>query len=235
MQYELRFYYIEKGRMADIEARMRDGLPPLLNKHGINVVGRWSVLAGPQCSMFIYLMAWKDNTERDTNWGGFYNDPEWWALRAETNAGTELVEYYDIHLLSPAISWLNHAEKNGLPALGALHELIVQPIANGQPKAAQEYLENTAFPTLIKHGGDILGSFVPQSGMNMPGIVSIISWPSFEARLAGWKAYWADEAIQTALKQQREQLGKYLLGRSDIYLLEPASFAPIHPSLGRIK
>ena len=235
MQYELRFYYIEKGRMDDVAGRMRDGLPPLLDKHGINVVGRWNVLAGPQCDMFIYLMAWKDNNERETNWGGFYNDPDWWKLRADTNAGTELVEYYDIHLLSPAISWLNHVEKNGLPEIGPLHELLVQPIANGQPKAAQEYLEHTAFPALKKQGAELLASFVPQSGMNMPGIVSFISWPSFEARLNGWKAYWADESIKAALKQQHADLGKYLLGRSDVYLLEPASYAAPHPSLGLVK
>lgn len=235
MQYELRFYYIEKGRTNDIEARMRDGLPPLLDKHGINVVGRWNVLAGPQCSMFIYLMAWKDNAEREANWGGFYTDPDWWALRAETNAGTELVEFYDIHLLSPAISWLNHVEKYGNPEIGALHDLIVQPIANGQPKAAQDYLEHTVFPTLKKHGGEILASFVPQSGMNMPGIVSFISWPDFATRLQGWKAYWEDEAIQNALKSQQKELGKYLLGRSDIYLLEPVNFAQVHPSLGLVK
>ncbi|WP_263143651.1 NIPSNAP family protein [Pseudomonas sp. RIT-PI-AD] len=232
MQYELRFYYVEPGRMHDLDARMRDGLPPLLEKHGINVVGRWHALAGRATPLFIYLMAWKDDREREAHWGGFYNDPDWWALRAQTNAGSELVQHYDIQLMVPSPSWLDALQKGPAAAPGAIHELIVQPIANGQPKAAHDYLRDIALPALRRHGGSLLGSFTPQAGSHMPGLVSLIAWKDFAARQAGWEAYWQDPAIQAAHQAQRDTLGRSLLGRADTYLLQPVPYAEVHPTLG---
>ncbi|MEN0105929.1 MAG: NIPSNAP family protein [Pseudomonas sp.] len=232
MQYELRYYHVEPGRMHDLDARMRDGLPPLLDRHGINVVGRWHVLAGRGTPMFVYLMAWKDNTERETNWGGFYADPEWWALRASTNAGSELVQHYDISLLSPSPAWTEFRKTQGDIQVGAVHELIVQPIANGQPKAAHEYVAQTALPVLAAHGGTLLGSFNLIAGQNMPGLVTLLSWHDSAAREAGWAAYWNDPQIQQAHAAQRQSLGRSLLGRADSYLLQPTPYAPVAPLLG---
>lgn len=232
MQYELRYYYVEPGRMHDLDARMRDGLPPLLEKHGIKVVGRWHALAGRGTPLFIYLMAWQDNTERDNNWGGFYADPDWWALRAETNAGSELVQHYDISLLSPSPAWTEYLKQSPIPAVGTLHELIVQPIANGQPKAAHEFLANIAYPALARHGASVLGSFNLIAGQHMPGLVSLLSWPDFAAREAGLAAYWNDPLIQQAHASQRDSLGRSLLGRADTYLLRPTPYAAVDPLLG---
>ncbi|WP_296258892.1 MULTISPECIES: NIPSNAP family protein [unclassified Pseudomonas] len=232
MQYELRYYHVEPGRMHDLDARMRDGLPPLLHKHGIRVVGRWHAIAGRGTPLFIYLMAWKDNTERETHWNGFYADPDWWALRAETNGGSELVQHYDISLLTPSPAWLEHRQHGPAPQVGALHELIVQPIANGQPKAAHAYLAQTALPVLNELGASLLGSFNLVAGQYMPGLVSLLSWPDFATREAGWQAYWSDARIQQAHAEQRRSLGRSLLGRADTWLLRPTPYADVDPSLG---
>lgn len=235
MQYELRFYHVEPGRMHDLDARMRDGLPPLLDRHGIHVVGRWHAIAGQGTPLFIYLMAWKDNTERETNWGGFYQDPDWWALRAATNAGSELVQHYDISLLTPSPAWAAHLASQPAGEVGALHELIIQPIANGQPKAAHDYLANTALPVLASLGGSLLGSFNLMAGQHMPGLVSLLSWPDFATREAGWAAYWQDALIQKAHSEQRQALGRSLLGRADTYLLRPTPYAAVDSRLGYVE
>lgn len=232
MQYELRYYFVEPGRMHDLDARMRDGLPPLLARHGINVVGRWHAIAGRGTPLFIYLMAWQDNAEREANWGGFYTDPDWWALRASTNAGSELVQHYDISLLSPSPAWTEYRKVQGGVNVGGLHELIVQPIANGQPKAAHDYLAQTALPVLARHGGTLLGSFNLIAGQHMPGLVTLLSWRDHAEREAGWDAYWQDPAIQQAHAAQRETLGRSLLGRADTYLLRPTPYAAVDPLLG---
>jgi hypothetical protein len=53
MIYELRLYSVAPGRMADVHTRFNDHFPALFRKHGVNLVGRWHAVAGPDAPRFV--------------------------------------------------------------------------------------------------------------------------------------------------------------------------------------
>src|SRR5271154_4489481 len=125
MIFEMRQYLIDRGRMNDNHARMRDHLPALLEKHGVRVVGRWSALSGPRMPLFCYIMEWRDLAEREARWGAFYADPEWPRIRAATNAGSELVEGQELVFLQPHPAF-EHDDSDLSRRVGGIHQIVTQ-------------------------------------------------------------------------------------------------------------
>jgi hypothetical protein len=46
MIHELRVYQAVPGQMAKLQARFKDQLPPICEKHGIHAIGFWTTLVG---------------------------------------------------------------------------------------------------------------------------------------------------------------------------------------------
>jgi hypothetical protein len=46
MIHELRMYQAVPGQMAKLQARFRDQLPPIWEKHGIRSMGYWTTVVG---------------------------------------------------------------------------------------------------------------------------------------------------------------------------------------------
>lgn len=221
MHYELRLYEVVQGRMADMHARMRDHLATLFTKHGVNVAGRWSALAGPRLPLFVYLMAFPDWNARETAWAGFYGDPEWPRVRALTNAGSEMVGQYDILMLKPAPSW-----KAGKPGpVGGLHELRIERAAIGQADRVHGFISGRRTPLLEEQGARVLGVFDIACGVNIPAIATFLAWPDEQAQKRGWAAYERNSAVKESLLSGMQAAGRPLLDRSEVYLLQPAEYA----------
>jgi len=232
MIYELRFYSVATGRIADVHARFRDHLPALFERHDLNCVGRWTECAGPSMPRFVYLLAHRDHAHRDASWGSFYADPEWSRVRAETNAGHEMVQRYDLFFLKPNPVWQPFAQSDD-GAVGGVHELILQHVTPGHAAAANEFLSSTYLPLVRATGGRVLGVFDMVSGVRMPQVVSFFAWGSAAARHAAHQAIQADAGLTAALNAQRGKLGEAFFGRSEVALLEPAEYALPRASLGR--
>jgi hypothetical protein len=221
MHYELRLYEVVQGRMADMHARMRDHLSALFARHGVNVAGRWSALSGPRLPLFVYLMAWRDWNARETAWGGFYSDPEWPRVRAQTNAGSEMVGQYDILMLKPAVSW-----KSGKPGpVGGLHELRIERVAIGQAERVHDFISGKRIPVLEDQGARVLGVFDIACGVQIPAVATFLAWPDEQAQKRGWAAYERSNAVKESLVSGLRAAGRPLLDRSEVYLLEPAEYA----------
>jgi hypothetical protein len=122
--YELRSYRVADGRM-DEELRRAldcilapaDGGRGLFDRYGIpRPIGLWRALSGPHHPSAIFLYGWKSLAERAHSFETFYADPEWQALRASTNDGSEIVDCMDdLLLLGPAPA--------GLPS-DAIYEFV---------------------------------------------------------------------------------------------------------------
>jgi hypothetical protein len=84
MIYELRIYTTVPGRMAALQARFRDHTLRIWERHGIKTVGFWTTLVGPDNNDLIYMIVWESLAERETKFTAFQSDPEWLAVRAET-------------------------------------------------------------------------------------------------------------------------------------------------------
>lgn len=231
MIYELRLYSVAPGRMADVHDRFARHLPALFARHGVNLVGRWSAVAGPDAPRFAYLLAYRDYAHREAVWAGFYQDDDWWRIRRETNAGHEMVERHDLFFLKPNAAW-ELADAPDAPVAG-LHELVQQEVAPGRNADANAFLKETYLPLLREAGAQILGVFDMAAGSGMQKIVLLYAWPDAATWHAGRRKIETDPALRTALETQRKECGTTFFLRSEVNLLDPAPGAVIRAGLGR--
>lgn len=231
MIYELRLYSVAPGRMADVHERFGTHLPALFQRHGVDCVGRWSALAGPDTPRFAYLMAYRDYAHREAVWASFYQDAEWWRIRAETNAGHEMVERHDLFFLKPNAAWQPAATPEA-PVSG-LFELVQQQIAPGRNADANTFLQEIYLPLLREAGAQVLGVFDMAAGSGMQKIVLLHAWPDAAAWHAGRRRLAEHPRLREALAAQRRSAGTTFFLRSEVNLLEPAPGAVIRAGLGR--
>lgn len=232
MIYELRLYTVAPGRLPDVHSRFADHLPPLFERHGVECVGRWSALAGPDAPRFVYLLAYRDYAHREAVWGGFYVDEDWWRVRAETNAGSEMVLRHDLYFLKPSPVWTQSAA-GGEAAVGGLHELVLQEFAAGQGAGANKFLQDNWLPAMRNAGAKVLGVFDMAAGAGMQKAVIVLAWPDAATWHAGRKAIENSTELGNELARQRQDTGTTAIGRAEVNLLDPAPGA-VRADLGRV-
>jgi len=232
MIFEMRFYSVTNGRTAHANARFANQLPELFARHDVQCAGAWNALAGANTPRFAYLLAYRDFAHREAAWAGFYADPQWARIRAETNAGHEMIENHDLFFLKANAAWKPDAAAPK-PAAGEVHEIVLQQIAPGQNPAVAEFLGGTWLPALRQAGGRNLGLFDMASGCGMPQLVIFNAWPDAAAWHRGRVAMDDSAPLRQAYTAQREKIGQPLFGRAEVNLLGPVAGVPIHPTLGR--
>ena len=98
--YELRIYHLNEGKQAMIVDRFRGKERPLLERHGMHAVAFWTPTDEPLAGRtFVYILRHKSRAQADANWAGFKADPEWVALKAETEKDGPFVKQYDLTFL----------------------------------------------------------------------------------------------------------------------------------------
>jgi hypothetical protein len=229
MLYELRIYAIPHGRMPDIHARMLGAVPPLFRHHGIRPVDHWTVAAGPNAPSFIYVIAWTDAAEREARWASFYADERWRRMRADTNDGAELVETYALLLMKPNRNWAAPFLIADARSPGAVHDMALCDVAIGRNAEVADYLFTEVLPIFARQGAQVLAVLDTIAGPVVPAVAIWLAWRNYAARAAGWAAYHGAKTLRTASEAQSSRFGRPLLGRSDVYLLEPAGDAPHSP------
>lgn len=231
MLYELRLYTVVPGRLEDNHDRFRDHLPRLAARHGIAQIGRWSATAGPNTPMFVYMMAYDDMGQRERQWDAFYQDDEWWQVRAATNAGEQMVERFDLFFLRPNPAWQVIPRAPDERSAG-VHELIFAEVALGHNAEANSFLKDVYLPVVQREGGDILmvADFI--SGCHLPRLAMMIAWPDGNRREAARRAIDSDPAVRAAQRTERQSIGRTSLGRTDVHVLEPTAFNLPLASLG---
>ena len=101
MLYELRIYDCVPGRLPDLLQRFDTITLKLWEKHGIKQAGFWTTLIGESNQRLYYLLAWNSLAEREQKWGAFFNDPDWQAARARTEANGPIVSQVSNEILQP--------------------------------------------------------------------------------------------------------------------------------------
>jgi len=91
MIYEERRYRIAPGKMPDILRRFEDHALRLFDKHGIRLVGFWTPVIGPSLNEICYLVSFDTADEMQRAWAAVAADPEWIAIKAETERDGPLV------------------------------------------------------------------------------------------------------------------------------------------------
>jgi hypothetical protein len=99
--YELRTYDTVPGKLPAVNARFQHQVLPLFAKHGITPIGFWTCAIGPSANTLRYILAWDDLAAREQIWNGFASDPDWLAIRAETEKDGPLIERAENMILTP--------------------------------------------------------------------------------------------------------------------------------------
>ena len=234
MIHELRFYSVTNGRMADANRRFTHYFPSFFPRHGVRCVAAWNALAGPGAPRFVYLLAYADFAEREAVWASFYADPEWARIRAETNAGHEMIERHDLMFLKPNAAWQSDSKTNSPEMVaGELHEMVVQQIAPGQNAGVNAFLSSTYLPQLLDAGARSLGIFDMASGGGMPQLVLLHAWRDAAAWYRGRLSMDTAVPLDEAFTAQRQKLGQPFFGRAEVNLLAPVPGVAFDRSLGR--
>lgn len=101
--FELRTYYTNDGKLADLHKRFRDHTCQLLKKHGAELIGFWT----PQDekdgkgSKLVYLVAFPSREAAKKTWKAFGDDPKWKKVYAESHKNGVLVKKVESVYLDP--------------------------------------------------------------------------------------------------------------------------------------
>jgi hypothetical protein len=102
MIYELRIYHTLPGRLADLNARFVNHTLKLWeDKYKFRPVGFWTPLIGDSNVDLYYILEWDSLADREKKWNAFVSDPEWLAMRAETEKDGQLVSHITNLMLTP--------------------------------------------------------------------------------------------------------------------------------------
>lgn len=101
MIVEMRVYYCEPTRLPALLERFRGITLGFFEKHGIEQIGFWTTLIGPDNHSLIYLLKWEDMAHREKVWNAFQADPEWTERRNATEAERPIVKRVECSFLAP--------------------------------------------------------------------------------------------------------------------------------------
>ena len=101
MIYELRIYHAIAGKLPALNARFKNHTLKMWGKFGIRQVGFWTPLIGDNNNDLYYILEWKDLAEREQKWNAFVANPDWLAIRAETEKDGPLVTHISNLILAP--------------------------------------------------------------------------------------------------------------------------------------
>jgi hypothetical protein len=97
--YELRTYVTEPGRMDVLLDRFRSHTVALFARHGMTSIGYW--VAAKDRDTLVYLLAHDDPRAAAESWKAFRADPEWHAVKAESEKDGPIVRSVTSTLLEP--------------------------------------------------------------------------------------------------------------------------------------
>lgn len=103
MIYEQRVYQCVPGRLPNLLNRFETKTLKVFERLGIRPVGFWTTMIGDSNQEVTYLLAWESMAEKEQVWATLLSDPEWLAIRAETEKDGPIVANAKSSLLQPTI------------------------------------------------------------------------------------------------------------------------------------
>ena len=102
MVYELRKYYVNPGKEADIHKRFREHTMAIFEKHGMKNIGYFTPTEKKEGDPeLVYIVAHASREQAKENWKAFGADPEWQAVQKESEANGKIVVKVESTFLTP--------------------------------------------------------------------------------------------------------------------------------------
>jgi hypothetical protein len=94
--YELRTYHLNEGKEALILARFRTKERAIFARCGMHGVAYWTPTEEPLAGRtLVYMLRHKSREAAKESWAKFQADPEWVALKAETEKDGTFVKLHE--------------------------------------------------------------------------------------------------------------------------------------------
>jgi hypothetical protein len=98
--YELRIYHLNEGKQAAILDRFRTKERAIFARLGMHGVAYWVPTDEPLAGRtLVYMLRHRSRAAADAAWAKFRSDPEWVALKKESERDGEFVNKHDITFL----------------------------------------------------------------------------------------------------------------------------------------
>ena len=98
--YELRIYHLNEGKLPLILERFRTRETKIFERLGMHPVGYWVPTDPPLAGRtLVYMLRHKSRAAADEAWAKFRTEPEWVALKKESEKDGEFVNKHDITFL----------------------------------------------------------------------------------------------------------------------------------------
>jgi hypothetical protein len=91
--FELRFYKCNEGKLDALNARFRDSVISLFEKHKLADVGYWTPFVPPENqNTLIYMLQHESREQAAANWKALLNDPKWKPVARDFQENGGLLE-----------------------------------------------------------------------------------------------------------------------------------------------
>src|SRR5699024_1549294 len=101
MIVEMRVYHCAPTRLPALLARFRDTTLGYFKQYGIEQIGFWTTVIGPDNHALTYMLKWDSMAQREERWTAFANDPDWIAERNATEKDVPIVARVENSFLAP--------------------------------------------------------------------------------------------------------------------------------------
>lgn len=102
MIYELKMYRAQTGKRDAVVKRFAVHAAPIIDRLGGKVLDAWIAQSDPD--RFYYIVGFPDEDARQKVWSDFARDPEWQAVKADSEQGGPLLAEQTTELLLPAFA-----------------------------------------------------------------------------------------------------------------------------------
>ena len=103
--YEMRTYYAAPGKLEALHARFRNHTIEIFKKHGMGVLAFWvpvdQTTGAATGNTLVYILSYPSLDARKLAWDEFGKDPEWVAVKTESEKEGKLVDKVDSVFLAP--------------------------------------------------------------------------------------------------------------------------------------
>jgi hypothetical protein len=225
--YEMRTYTAAAGKLDALNARFRDHSVKLLAKHGMPSVGYWMPIDNPD-NKLIYVISHASREAADANWKEFSADPDWQAVKKESEANGKLVEKVEsIFLQTTDFS----PEIKAVEAGPRVFELRTYTTTPGNQDRLLARFRNHTVKLFEKHGMTNFAywTMVPGQPSAENTLIYILAHKDVEAANASFTAFRADPVWVEAKAASEKEGGGSLTTTPDgvkSVFLKPTDYSP---------
>ncbi len=224
--FEMRIYYANPGKLADLNARFRDHTCKLFEKHGMQNIGYWVPLENPD-EKLIYVLAFPSREARDASFKAFGNDPAWKEAAKQSEANGPLVKKIENFFMtatdySPAIKAMVADPERTF-------ELRTYLTTDGNLGRLDARFRDHTIKLFSKHGMEHVGYWhlTPDQKNADKTMLYILAHKSKDAAAESFKMFREDPAWVAARKASEEAAGGSLTAEGGVKseFLKPTDYS----------